>query len=164
MLVRHGLVGRRIQRAEHCSKTLLNMVATEDLDAFLAKFVAGIEFTQRRPPVAVTALLCRRLAAPGWFPYATGIGYMKVNQVTESVQAGHGRSVGRQPLIDQGLGLARPFLGVVTAQERLARVAALPSDLDPVSTGGKLGDRGHFRVRYVCSESSKQGILGAIRA
>ena len=116
------------------------------------------------PEVALQRRECRRLAASGWFPYGAHIGYMKVNQVTESVQAGHGRSVGRQPLIDQGLGLARPFLGVVTAQERLARVAALPSDLDPVSTGGKLGDRGHFRVRYVCSESSKQGILGAIRA
>lgn len=68
--------------------------------------------------------------ASGWFPYGTHIGYMKVHQVTESVQAGHRRSVGRKPLIDQGLGLTRPFLGVVTAQERLARVAALPSDLD----------------------------------
>jgi hypothetical protein len=116
------------------------------------------------PEVALEGCECRRLAASGWFPYGAHIGYMKVNQVTESVQAGHGRSVGRKPLIDQGLGLARPFLGVVTAQERLARVAALSSDLDPVSTGGKLGDRGHFRVRYVCSESSKQGIFGAIRA
>lgn len=79
---------------------------------------------------------------------------MKVYQVTESVQAGHGRSVRRQSLIDQSLGLTRPFLRVVTAQERLARVAAIPSDWDPVGTGGKLGDRGHFRVRYVCSESS----------
>jgi hypothetical protein len=107
---------------------------------------------------------CRRRSASGWFPYAAHIGYVKVDKVTECVQAGHGRSVGRKPLIDEGLGLAPPFLGVVTAKELLARVAALPSDLDPVSTGGKLGDRGHFRVRYVCSESSKQGILGAIRA
>lgn len=57
-------------------------------------------------------------------------------------------------LIDKAVGLTRPFLDVVTAQERLARLAALSSDLDPVGTGGKLGDRGHFRVRYVCSESS----------
>ena len=55
------------------------------------------------------------LARAGWFPYGAHIGYMQINQVTESVQAGHGRSVGRQPLNDQGLGLARPFLGVVTA-------------------------------------------------
>jgi hypothetical protein len=40
MLVPHGLVGR-IQPAVPGSKTLLNMIATEDLDAFLAKFVAG---------------------------------------------------------------------------------------------------------------------------
>jgi hypothetical protein len=45
MLVPHGLVGR-IQPAVPGSKTLLNMIATEDLDAFHAKFVAGIEFTQ----------------------------------------------------------------------------------------------------------------------
>lgn len=89
------------------------------------------------PEVALQRCECRRLAASGWFPYGAHIGYMKVNQVTESVQAGHGPSVGRQPLIDQGLRLACPFLGVVTAQERLARVAALPSDLDPVSTGGE---------------------------
>ena len=116
------------------------------------------------PEVALQRRECRRLAASEWFPYGAHIGYMKVNQVTESVQAGHGRSVGRQPLIDKCLGLARPFLGVVTAQERLARVAALPSDLDTVSTGGKLGDRGLFCVRYVCSESSKLGIFGAIGA
>ena len=41
---------------------------------------------------------------------------MTVDQVTERVQAGHGGSVGRQPPIDQGFGLARPFLGVVTAR------------------------------------------------
>ena len=79
---------------------------------------------------------------------------MKVDQITEDVQAGYGRSVGRQSLIDQGFGLTGTFVGVVAAQECLARVAALSSDLDPVGTGGKLGDRGHFRVRYVCSESS----------
>ena len=56
------------------------------------------------PEVALQCRKCRRLAASGWFPYGAHIGYMKVNQVTESVQAGHGRSVGRKPLIDQGLG------------------------------------------------------------
>jgi len=67
------------------------------------------------PEVALEGCECRSLAASGWFPYGAHIGYMKVNQVTESVQAGHGRSVGRKPLTDQGLGLARPFLGVDTA-------------------------------------------------
>lgn len=119
------------------------------LDELVTIEVADLFFHE----VALQCRECRRLAASGWFPYGAYIGYMKFNQVTESVRPGHGRSVGRQPLIDQGLGLARPFLGVVTAQERLARVSALPSDLDPVSTGGKLGDRGHFRVRYVRSVS-----------
>jgi hypothetical protein len=50
--------------------------------------------------VALQCRECRRLAASGWFPYGAHIGYMKVNQVTETVQACHGRSVGRQPLID----------------------------------------------------------------
>lgn len=95
-----------------------------------------------------------RLAPAGRFPCGADIGYMKVGQVTEGVQAGYGRSVGRQSPIGRGLGLTGPFPGVVAAQECLARVAALSSDLDPVGTGGKAGDRGHFRVRYVCSESS----------
>lgn len=92
--------------------------------------------------------------ASGWFPCGAHIGYMKVNQVTETVQAGHGRSVGRKPLIDQGLGVARPLPGVVTAQESLAPAAVLPSDLDPASTGGKPGDRG-FLVCAMCAMSRR---------
>jgi hypothetical protein len=53
--------------------------------------------------------------AARWFPRGALIGYMKINQVTESVQAGEGQSVGRQSPVDRDLGLARPFLGVVTA-------------------------------------------------
>ena len=79
---------------------------------------------------------------------------MKVNEVAEGLEAGNGRLVRRQPLIDPGLRLAGPTMGVVAAEERLARVAALSSDLDPVCTGGELGDGGHFRVRCVCNESS----------
>lgn len=57
-----------------------------------------------------------RLASAGWFPCGTDIGYMKVDQVTEGVQAGYGGSVGRQPLIGRGLGLTGPFPGVVAAR------------------------------------------------
>ena len=101
-----------------------------------------------------------RLIASGWFPYRAHIGYMKVDQVTKGVQPCRRRSLGGEPLIDLGLGLSGPFLGVIAAQEGFAGTAALPSDLDPVGTGGKLGDRGHFRVRYVCIESSQGGIFG----
>jgi hypothetical protein len=45
-------------------------------------------------------------------------------------------------------------MGVVAAEERLARVEALSSNLGPVGTGGKFGDGGHFRVRRVCNEWS----------
>ena len=59
-------------------------------------------------------------------------------------------------------------MGVVAAEERLARVAALSSDLDPVGTGGELGDGGHFRVRLMCAMSRRRGansgILGRIPA
>jgi len=79
---------------------------------------------------------------------------MKINEVAKGGQAGDGRACRRQPLIDPGLSLAGPAMGVVAAEERLARVAALSSDLDPVCTGGELGDGGHFRVRCVCNESS----------
>lgn len=79
---------------------------------------------------------------------------MKVDEVAKGLEAGNGRLVRRQPLIDPGLRLAGPTMGVVAAEERLARVAALSSDLDPVGTGRKLGDGGHFRVRRVCNESS----------
>lgn len=73
------------------------------------------------------------LAAAGWFPNGAHIGYMKINQVTERVQASDGRSIGPQPLIDQRLALMRPAVRVFAAEKRLARVAALSSDLDPGS-------------------------------
>ncbi len=55
-------------------------------------------------------------------------------------------------------------MGVAAAEERLARVAALSSDLGAVGTGGKLGVGGHFRLRYVCNKSSQNGISGDVRA
>lgn len=67
------------------------------------------------PKVALRRCACRRRAASGWFPYAGQIGYTQVTEVTETVQAAHGRSFGRHPLIDQCRGLARPVPGVVTA-------------------------------------------------
>ena len=79
---------------------------------------------------------------------------MKVDEVAKGLETGNGQLVRRQPLIDPGLRWAGPAMGVVAAEERLARVAALSSDLDPVGIGGELGDGGHFRVRCVYSESS----------
>jgi hypothetical protein len=115
--------------------------------------------------VALQRCESRRLAPAEWFPCGAHIGHMKVNQVTESVLAGP-RRIGWAEAPDRpGSQLGQhPFPGVVTAQERIVRAAALPSDLDPVSTGGKLGDRGHFRVRYMCKEPSPRGISGVIRA
>ncbi|MDT8856259.1 hypothetical protein RNZ50_14755 [Paracoccaceae bacterium Fryx2] len=49
---------------------------------------------------------------------------------------------------DLGLG-AMAAVRVFAAEKRLARVAALSSDLDPVCTGGEFGDGGHFRALYV---------------
>ena len=133
---------------------------SEGLDLYQHKR-PGVEpgCSEQRDPLVAAGLDASR-----WFPNGGHIGSMKVNQVTERVQSGHGRSVGRQPLIDQGLGLARPFLGVVTAQERLARVEALSFDLDPVSYRGTFGDGCHFPVRYVCNEWSQSGAFGDIRA
>jgi hypothetical protein len=79
---------------------------------------------------------------------------MKVDEIAKGLKAGYGHACRRQPLIDPSLRLAGPTMGVVAAKERLARVAALSSDLDPECTGGELGDGGHFRVRCVCNESS----------
>lgn len=62
--------------------------------------------------------------------YGAQFVYMRVNQVTESVQAGQGRSIGRQSLIDHSLGLARPFWASSPREGRLTHVRALPSDLD----------------------------------
>ena len=89
---------------------------------------------------------------------------MKVDEVAEGLEAGDGRLVRRQPLIDPGLRLAGPAMGVVAAKERLARVAALSYDLDPVGAGRTLGDGGHFRVRCMCNESSQRGKFGDIAA
>jgi hypothetical protein len=82
------------------------------------------------------------------------MGYRPVDEVAKGLEAGNGRACRRQPLFYAGLRLAGPTMGVVAAEERLARVAALSSDLDPVGTGGEPGDGGHFRVRCVCNETS----------
>ena len=79
---------------------------------------------------------------------------MNIDEVAKGLEAGNERLVRGQPLIDPGLRLAGPTMGVVAAEERLARVAALSSDLDPVGTGRKLGDGGDFRVRCMWNESS----------
>lgn len=48
------------------------------------------------------------LAASGRFPYLTHIGYMKVDDVAKGLEAGDGRLVRHQPLIDPGLRLPGP--------------------------------------------------------
>ena len=108
-------------------------------------FFAQITFQGRK---------CRGFTASRRFAYFTHIDYVEINEVAEGGEASDGRLVRRQSLIHPGLCLACPAMGVVAAEKGLARVAALSSDLDPVSTGGKLGDGGHFRVRCVCNESS----------
>lgn len=94
------------------------------------------------------------LAATRRFAYLAHIDYVEVDEIAEGGQAGDGRLVRCQPLIHPSLRLAGPAMGIVAAEERLARVAALSSDLDPVGTGGELGVGGHFRARCVCNESS----------
>ena len=79
---------------------------------------------------------------------------MKIDEVAKGLEAGNGRLVRRQPLIDPGLRLAGPAMGVVAAEERLARVAALSSDLDPgQAPEGSLVMEAIF-VCAVCNESS----------
>lgn len=120
------------------------------VDQFLPIEVADLLL----PQIALERCERDDLAASGRFPYLAHIGYMEVDEVAKGLEAGDGRLVRCQPLIDPGLRLPGPAMGVVAAKERLARVAALSSDLDPVGTGRKLGDGGHFRVRCVCNESS----------
>ena len=48
---------------------------------------------------------------------------MKVDEVAKGLEAGDGRLVRRQSLIDPGLRLAGLSVGVVSAMERLARVS-----------------------------------------
>ncbi|MEM6311635.1 MAG: hypothetical protein AAF754_16485 [Pseudomonadota bacterium] len=94
------------------------------------------------------------LAATRRFAYLAHIHYVQIDEIAEGGQAGHGRLFRREPLIHPGLRLAGTSMGVVAAEERLARIAALSSDLDPVGTGVELVDGGHFRVRCVCNKSS----------
>ena len=68
------------------------------------------------PEVALQRRECRRFALTGWFPYGAHVGYRKVNLVTETVQAGHGRSARAAAPDRPGFRLGqRPFPGVVTA-------------------------------------------------
>ena len=106
------------------------------------------------------------LSATRRFPYLAHIGYIKVNEVTKGLEAGNGRLVRRQPLIDPGLRLAGPAMGVVTAEERLVRVAAFSSDLDRgQAPEGSLVMEAIF-VCAMCAMSRRKGansgILGRI--
>jgi hypothetical protein len=70
---------------------MLDFLNSPLLNQLVAIEVPDLLFSE----VTLVGCECRRLAASGWFPNGAHIGYMKVNQVTESVQAGNGRSVGR---------------------------------------------------------------------
>ncbi|WP_299776921.1 hypothetical protein [uncultured Roseobacter sp.] len=90
------------------------------------------------------------------------IGYMKVDEAAKGFEVGNGRPVRCPPLIHPGFRLAGPAMGVVAAEESLARVAALSPDLDPVDTGREFGSESHFCVCCVCKESSQTGKFGGI--
>ena len=98
--------------AERCRPGTLVCTRAAIPDELVATPVANPLF----PEVTLQCRECRRFALTGWFPYGAHVGYRKVNLVTETVQAGHGRSA-RAAVPDRPgfrLGL-RPFPGVVTA-------------------------------------------------
>ncbi|MEM6891011.1 MAG: hypothetical protein AAF636_23185 [Pseudomonadota bacterium] len=92
-------------------------------------------------------------AATRRFPYPAHIGYMRVDEVAKGLKAGDGRLVRCHTLIHPDSRLADPVICVV-ANESLACLVSLSSDLNPVGEGGKLGDGSHFRVHRLCKESS----------
>jgi hypothetical protein len=95
------------------------------------------------------------LAATRRFASLAHIDYVEIDEIAEGGQAGNGRVVRRQALIDPGLRSGRAQRWASSRRGNVSRSkAALSSDLNPVGTGGKLGDGGHFRVRCVCNESS----------
>jgi hypothetical protein len=55
------------------------------------------------------------------FAYFAHIDYVQIDEIAKGLEAGNGRLVWRQPLIDPGLRLAGPTMGVVAAEERLAQ-------------------------------------------
>jgi len=87
--------------------------------------------------------------------------YIKVEEVAKGLEAGNGRLVRRQPLFDRGLRLTGLSVGVVAAEERLARVAALSSDLEPVGSEGSLVMEAIF-ICAVCAMSRRRGVNSAI--
>ena len=91
---------------------------------------------------------------------------MKVDEVTKGLESGNRRACRRQPLIDPGLRLAGPAMRVVAAEERLARVAVLSSDLDAGQAPGGALYGGHFRalvVQCVVVEGQIRGYRGVFQ-
>ena len=59
--------------------------------------------------IALESGQCRGLAAAGWFPNGKHIVYMKVNVIAKGCEAGRGRFIRRQALINPCLRLTGPF-------------------------------------------------------
>jgi hypothetical protein len=66
-----------------------------------------------------------RLGTARWFATLAHIDYVEIDEIAEGGQAGDGRLVRRQSLIDPGLRLAGPTMGIVAAKERFAQQSGL---------------------------------------
>jgi hypothetical protein len=96
-----------------------------------------------------------------WFPSLAHIGYRAVVEIARGLGWERDVLVPRQPVTDQGLGLARLCLGVVTAQEHRSREPPFRLIWTQVRPRrGARVDGGHFRVRLICVMSRKRQSRG----
>lgn len=80
---------------------------------------------------------------------------VEIDQVAERLEPRDLRIRRCASPVDLQLGFEGPAPGVLAAQEGLTYIPALTSDLDTPGARAELGEAGHFRVRSVCTDSSK---------
>jgi len=117
----------------------------------------AIEFDRSKFAQSITKALETGLLRPtDHLAHISEILAVNVDQATERL-CGRPIRVYRFAAVDPTLCFSRPGFGVAAKQECLAGVLSLAPDLGSPGTGRKLGEGGHIRVRYVCSQRSKSG-------
>ncbi len=135
-----------VDAERHRSGTLAGPVAPKTNEPF------AIESREvALPQMSLEHIEGRGLGAARGLAYIAHVVDMKVDEFTESFQAGYTGLGRRLTTIDLALGFGCPAPCVVSAQEGLADVATLATDLDTPGTGREFCVGGHFFVCALCA-------------
>ena len=97
------------------------------------------------------------LRAPGRLAHLLHVGDMRADPIADGVDTGDAGRRRGLAAIDLSLRLGRPPPGVIAPKKGFGGVPALPPDLGAPGPRFAPRERGHCRVRSVCTQPSKSG-------